>query len=300
MIHQNGSSVWILSRGKNLTGHKGQPGGIIVGTHIDITKQKKAEEMVSAKNKELESFLYVASHDLRSPLVNVQGFSNRIDKNIGKLTDTINGSPEAFEKNKLEIQKIISETIPNSLSIIYSNVDKMNDLINGLLTISRTGRVKMDITECNIRQLMSGIIKTLAFQLESVRAQIELSDDIHNCYGDEKLLNQLFSNIIDNAIKYRKPNEILTIKIRSQLNRNNITYSIEDNGIGISERSLNKIWDVFYRVDPHSEQKGEGIGLNLAAKIIEKHKGMIWAKSEIDKGSTFFIQLPSKSFSETI
>lgn len=297
MLHQNGSSVWILSRGKNLPDSNGKPGAIIVGTHIDITKQKITEEMVAAKNKELESFLYVASHDLRSPLVNVQGFSSRIEKNMNKLTKLLNEhTPGVFDNT--EIAKVIKEIIPTSLSLIYSNVDKMNDLINGLLTISRTGRIKMDIKECNMKELIARIIKSHSFQLESVDAKITVDPDLSNCYGDEKLLNQLFSNIIDNAIKYRKLNAPLEIQIGSNNSQNQITYSITDNGIGINERSLNKIWDVFYRVNTHSDQKGEGIGLNIAAKIIEKHNGMIWVESQSGKGSSFFIQLPSKSFQE--
>jgi light-regulated signal transduction histidine kinase (bacteriophytochrome) len=111
------------------------------------------------------------------------------------------------------------------------------------------------------------------------------------------MLGQLFSNLLDNAIKYKKPSEPLKLKIEGTVHNSNVIYSMKDNGVGISERNQQKIWNIFYRVNPQL-QKGEGIGLNLAAKIAEKHKGRIWVESKENEGSTFFVQLSAVDFKE--
>jgi PAS domain S-box-containing protein len=295
MKHADGSDVWILSRGRNLTDQTGRPGAVLVGTHIDITEQKIAEETILTKNKELETFLYVASHDLRSPLINIQGFGMKIQTQMRKITEHLTSGDAGHEAME-EIKKSFLDVIPRSLSIIFSNVEKMNDLINGLLAISRTGRMKMSVGLCNMDELMEKIIKSHWFQLEEAKVDLHLSL-LPPCYGDANILSQLFSNLIDNAIKYKKPDQPLQLKIEGLKSNSQVIYSIRDNGLGISEKNQQKIWDVFFRVDPGSQQKGEGIGLNLASRIVEKHKGKIWVKSTEGEGSTFFVQLSGVEFS---
>jgi PAS domain S-box-containing protein len=296
LSHSNGDYRWILSRGRTLEDENGNPSHVSVGTHIDITEQKKAEETIKAKNKELESYLYVASHDLRSPLVNIQGFSNRIEKHMIELQQTL--EKKTLDTNEREkTHRILYETTPKSLSFIYSNVKKMDSLINGLLTISRTGRIKMNLEKIDMNALLIRIISTNGFQIEQTGADIKI-ENLPGCYGDANLLNQLFSNLIDNAIKYRNKDKQLIVRIDGEKKGNEVQYRIYDNGIGIAADKIQKIWDVFYRVDPFSSESGEGIGLNLASKIVEKHRGNIWAKSIFGEGTTFFVQLKCAPFEE--
>jgi PAS domain S-box-containing protein len=296
MLHKNGDYRWILSRGRILEDEDGNPTSIIVGTHIDITEQKRAEETIKAKNKELESYLYVTSHDLRSPLVNIQGFSNRIQRHIEKLSQ-VEPNMNTAEDAKPESQKILMEEVPKSLSFIFSNVKKMDNLINGLLTISRTGRVKMKIEKVDMNTLISRIVDLNNFKLEQSGAHLTI-EKLGGCFGDANLLNQLFSNLIDNSLKYRKREVPLEIHISSVKRNSEIVYSLTDNGIGIPEDRLEKIWDVFYRVDPASAQEGDGIGLNIVSKIVEKHQGEIWVESSLEKGTSFFVKLNTVPFDE--
>ncbi len=289
MKHINGSYLWILSRGQAIPNENEKKLPIVIGTHIDITDQKQFEQTIIEKNKELEAYLYVTSHDLRSPLVNIQGFSSRLEKQTLNLLQQIESNN--FPANQTEpMLDILNNKIPQSLNYIFSSVRKMDSLINGLLLISRTGRIKLNPVSIDMNQLISKIIAAHKFQLDEINAEIDISP-LPPCFGDENLINQLFSNLIDNAIKYRKQNAPFQLSVSGNSNNNISTYSVCDNGIGISEHNQKKIWDVFYRVDPKISTSGEGIGLNLALKIIEKHKGKIWAQSEFGKGSCFFIQL---------
>ena len=262
----------------------------------DVTAIQQIQEVITAKNKELENYLYVASHDLRSPLVNIQGFSQRLQKQ----TDAINTFVKDLKldvETQLVLDKLTNEDIPKTLNFIFSNVTKMDTLINGLLQISRTGRIRMTINKIDMNLLMKTIASTFNFQIAELCAHVELGD-LSDCYGDENQLNQLFSNIIGNAIKYRDNSRKLEIIIENTVSFNKVIYTIKDNGIGIAQRHLNRVWDIFYRVDSSSAETGEGIGLSLAKRITEKHKGKIWVESEVGVGSTFYIELQRKEFIE--
>jgi len=262
----------------------------------DITAIEQVKTVILIKNKELENYIYVTSHDLRSPLVNIQGFSQRLKSQTVELNKLLE-DVAVLSDVKLEIDKITKEAVPKSLNFILTNVAKMDTLIKGLLQISRTGRVILTVSKVDINKLFNTIITNHSFQLTEINAKI-IIHDIADCYGDENQLNQLFSNIINNAIKYRDMNRELEIEITSQVHLNKVTYKIQDNGIGINSNQVEKIWDVFYRVDSSSPDSGEGLGLSLAKKIAEKNHGKIWAESELGVGTVFFVELQKREFSE--
>jgi PAS domain S-box-containing protein len=262
----------------------------------DVTVIQKIQEEIKDRNKELENYLYIASHDLRSPLVNIQGFSQRFKKQTDIIKDTI-GQCRLETEIKQNLDKLTNEDIPKTLNFILSNVTKMETLISGLLQVSRTGRVVMAIKKVNMNHLIKTVIAANNFQITELSAKVVV-EDLPECYGDEDLLNQLFSNIIGNALKYRDPNRQLVIEIDSQSKFNKMIYSVKDTGIGIETRHLEKVWDVFYRVDPESEVSGDGIGLNVVKRIVDKHKGKIWVESEVGSGSIFHIELPKNEFVE--
>jgi signal transduction histidine kinase len=262
----------------------------------DITAMKQSQDAISAKNKELENYLYVASHDLRSPLVNIQGFSQRLQKQTNSIIQLLSEHPLETDIQQ-KIEKITGEGIPKSLDFIFTNVSKMDTLINGLLKISRTGRMNMSIQKINMNDLLEKIIRTFSFQIEEAKADIVV-EHLPECYGDAVMLNQLFSNIIGNALKYRDKDRPLVITVTAQPRYNNVRYSIQDTGIGIAQRHLEKIWDVFYQVDSQSPEAGEGIGLSIVKRIVDKHKGKIRMESQEGKGSVFYVELSRKEFSE--
>ncbi len=263
---------------------------------IDITERKKAEEALAAKNKELESYLYAASHDLRSPLINIQGFSHRLQQQTAVIKQVLAECQFEAEQQQ-QIEKITDEDIPKSLQFILASVAKMDRLIKGLLQISRTGREKMIIKKIDMNALVENVLHGFAFQIEGAAAKVTV-DDLPACYGDERLLNQLVANLIGNALKYRDVSRPLVITVTASTQLHNVAYSIEDTGIGIAPEHLSKIWDVFYRVDDRASESGDGIGLSLVKRIVDKHKGTIRVESTKGQGSVFFIELHNHSFAE--
>lgn len=262
----------------------------------DITTIQQFQEEILLKNKELETYLYVASHDLRSPLVNIQGFSQRLKKQFNQIQSVLSEA-DLSAPVQSEIDVITNEAVPKTLNFILSNVTKMDSLINSLLQISRTGRLVLSVRKINMNQLLNTIIAAHNYQITELSAEVTLHH-LTDCYGDENQLNQLFSNILDNAIKYRDNNRRLEISIRSSVQGKRVVYSVSDNGRGINSRHLEKIWDIFFRVDPVSSEMGEGIGLSIAKTIVNKHKGKVWVESEEGIGSTFYIELQHNDFSE--
>ncbi len=260
----------------------------------EITTIKQFQDLITEKNKELETYLYVASHDLRTPLVNIQGFSMEFSELANSIKEIL------FEENlsettRKQVEKIIDKKIPDNLKYIFAGVSKMDRLIKGLLQISRTGRVQMRIRQINMNELIKNVLNIFNYQISEINANI-IVQKLPDCFGDYDLLNQLFSNLIGNAIKYRKENEKLEIRISGKEHYQYSIYTISDNGIGIAERHKRKIWEVFFQVNLKQSNEGEGIGLSIVKRIIEKHKGKIHLESQKDVGTTFRIELQKNMF----
>lgn len=272
------------------------PGTRIFATiATDFTDLKRFNDVLIDKNREMESYVYITSHDLRSPLVNIQGFSARLKKQTDALAEVFKNCALDNQTTTL-VNEIIDNKIPKTLDFVFNNVSKMESLLNSLLQISRTGRMSMSIVPVDISRLVGSVVKSADYQLNDIGAKVVIGD-LPDCYGDENLLNQLFSNIIGNAIKYRDDNRKLIINIKGEKQFNKVVYSVKDNGMGIPQFHLEKIWNVFYRVDV-KQTFGDGIGLSIAKRIVDKHKGRIWVESVENKGSTFYIELMTNVFTE--
>lgn len=260
----------------------------------DITDMRHVQDAISEKNKELENYLYVASHDLRAPLVNLQGFSQKLESDLHDLLQVVEAM-ECPHALKDQLSLIISEEIPKSVKFISSSTAKMDNLINGLLRISRTGRLEMRVEMIDMNQLWANILSANHFQISECAAQIEIGT-LPYCYGDREQLNQLFSNLLGNAIKYRDPNRPLRIAISGKIEDRQAQYCVSDNGLGIEERHLKRIWDVFFRVNAHAPQSGDGLGLSIVKRIAERHLGKVWVDSQAGQGSSFYVELKQQLF----
>jgi PAS domain S-box-containing protein len=263
---------------------------------VDITVLKQTMEKLTGKNKELENYIYIASHDLRSPLVNIQGFSQRLQSHIESIKDIF--LKRSYPREiKEEMAKLTDEDIPKSLEYIFSGISRMERLINGLLQVSRTEKFKMVVHKVGMNELIRNIVHALAFQVEQAGGKVKI-DDLPDCYGDAELLTQLFANIILNALKYRHLERAVLINISSKIDSNEVEYIIRDNGIGMHKKYLDKIWDIFYRVDSKYPEAGDGIGLSMVKRIAGKHQGKVWVESEEGTGSVFHVLLKNHEFSE--
>ena len=295
ILTSDNKTVWVEGKTQLLFDEKGEINEV-VGTTQDITERKQIQETIVAKNKEMENYLYVASHDLRTPLVNIQGFSMRLKKQADSIKSLF--ADKMLEPEMLQQLTIITdEDIPKTLSFVHSSIEKMDSLINGLLQLSRTGRVEMNIQKIDMNALFATILQSLDFQIKESQCKIHINP-LAGCYGDAALLDQLFANIISNALKYADSERPLEITIDAKNIHNKLVYTIRDTGKGIEQKYLDKIWDIFYRIDPRSGKTGEGIGLSLVKRIAEKHKGKVWVESEENKGSVFHIELHNRKFTE--
>lgn len=273
----------------------GNPGGV-VGTIIDISLRKKAEAErdrlmleLKQKNKELEGIVYVASHDLRSPLVNVQGFSRKLAKNCEELNSILSGS--GIAEASLDLARpILMERIPKSLGFITSSIEKMDGLLNGLLRLSRLGRSALCFDTLDMHAILAKIISSMTFQIETTASLVELGD-LAPCLGDNVQVTQVFSNLLDNAIKYRSPDRPLFVRVFSEVFPDGVRYCVEDNGMGIPREQQEHVWEIFHRLNP-GDSDGEGLGLTLSRRIVDRLGGSIWVESEPGSGSRFYVVLP--------
>ena len=264
----------------------------------DITLRKQAEQekqrlmdSLLEKSKEMESLLRIVTHDLRSPLVNIQGFSKELFADCQQITETISKT-EMDEQTKNTVSAITNETIPESVDYIQTNVKKMDTLLKGLSKLSRAGRVELEIEPLDMNELILNIIELECFLARQANASVEY-EPLANCLGDKAQVNQVFSNLVDNALKYLDPNREGRVHISARVQDNRVIYCVQDNGIGIPESHKQKVFEIFHRVDPKAKVKGEGLGLTTVKQVLERQNGSVWLESEKGKGSKFFVSLPA-------
>jgi signal transduction histidine kinase len=258
-------------------------------------EQQRLLDELAEKNSELEQVIYVTSHDLRSPLVNLQGFSQELGYSLKELRSFIEKAEPARGKTKNNISEIL-EDIFDSLKYIQSSTFKMDILLSGLLKVSRVSRMDSTFETIDMNRLISEITNAFEFQVKEANVNLQIGE-LPPCFGNELHLNQVFSNLLNNALKYLDPQRPGEIKITAKkTDANNgkprhVVYCVEDNGIGISREYHKKIFEIFSRLNP-DDSDGEGLGLTIVNKIISRHHGEVWVESEPGKGSRFFVSLP--------
>ncbi|MDY6964447.1 MAG: PAS domain S-box protein [Halobacteriota archaeon] len=262
----------------------------------DITRRKKAEEElerasreITEKNRELEQIVYATSHDLRSPLVNVQGFSKELGYSMEELKSILQ-EVEIPQEAQKRFSFIFEEDIPEIMEFIQTSILKMDSLLSGLLRLSRLGRAALKFENLDMDKVVYDIEKSIEFRIKEADVSIKKSK-LPPCIGDAVQINQVFSNLVDNALKYRDPEKRGIINITGERKEGEVIYCIEDNGIGIAEQHLKSIFEIFHRLDPKATE-GEGLGLSLVSKILSRHNGKIWVESEEGVGSKFYVSLP--------
>lgn len=245
---------------------------------------------LETKNKELESIIYVSSHDLRSPLVNIQGFSRKLAKSCATVAQLLE-QPQLHKEQHQEAQKLLRDQMPRSVAFIASSVEKMDSLLSGLLKLSRLGRAAITIENLDMNQVMGKITNSLAYQIEATDAVVTV-EELLPCQGDAVQVSQIFTNLLDNAIKYRAVDRRLQVLISSRQCDGGVEYCVQDNGIGIHPDYQAQIWEIFHRINPR-DIPGEGLGLTVSRRILDRLNGSIRAESEEGVGSRFLVVLPA-------
>ncbi len=235
-------------------------------------ERKRIEEELQKINKELEGFSYSVSHDLRAPLRAVSGFSNVILEDYG---DRLDNEGKRY------------------LNLIVKNIAKMGNLIDDLLKFSRMGRTDMTFATVDMKQVAMSANNEMKLIYEGREIEMSLNS-LHNIRGDSKLLHQVFSNLISNAMKYTEREKVGKIEIGSNIGKDHVTYYVKDNGVGFDMKYVHKLFGVFQRLHSEKDFEGTGVGLALVQKIIHRHGGNVWAEGKVNEGATFFFSLPVK------
>ncbi len=253
----------------------------------DISVRKKLVEELERKNRELSQVIYVASHDLRSPLVNILGFSRELEYSLTNIIELISDKSSG---NHDTISKIIDEDISESLNYIKVSTSHMDRLLAGLLKVSRTGNMPIIITNVNVNDIVIEAISNLEYLIKEKNAEIT-TEPLPPCSGDNSLVSQVFNNLLLNALKYLDNTRPGIIRISGYTTEFESVYVISDNGIGIAEIYHDKIFELFHRLNPR-DSDGDGLGLTIVKTILERLNGKIWLHSAPGQGSEFYVSLP--------
>ncbi|MFB2918742.1 MULTISPECIES: response regulator [Aerosakkonema] len=241
-------------------------------TDQNLQLQKLNEELRIA-NAELEQFAYIASHDLKSPLQSIIGYTQLIGCK--------------YEKDFAPDHKRYLEHIVNAAW-------RMKRLIDDLLDYSKLEKETQELELTDCQNVLEEALDNLREEINSSGATITYSP-LPKLMGDRTQLISLFQNLISNGIKFRRPQVIPEIKISAQLkNSSEWLFGVQDNGIGIEPQYFERIFEIFQRLHSYREYPGNGIGMTICKKIVERHGGSIWVESQVNKGTTFYFTIPSQ------
>lgn len=265
---------------RRLSNDYGKVAGAIC-TARDITEQRRLEQEredllqeLSDKNAELESFVYTVSHDLKTPIVTIEGFIGALREDYGNLL-----GPEG-EKY---------------LGRMTGATQKMEALINDLLDLSRIGRVTEEKAEVSFTDLAKEAAKSFYAQVKEQNISIEISEGMPFLYGERKRLGQVVDNLMANAVKYiGVDNPSPRIEVGAERQGGETIFFIKDNGIGIDKMYFDKIFSIFQRLPSAKKIDGTGMGLTIVKRIVELHGGRVWVESEVGKGSTFYFTIRNR------
>jgi PAS domain S-box-containing protein len=275
VVHPDGAIRWIVDRGRALFDSSGKIAEM-AGINLDITKRKQIEEELlrasrelERSNKDLESFAYIASHDLQEPLRTITGFLQLLEQKIGNHLDD-------------KARQYIEYAVDGS--------KRLHQMITDLLSYSRVSMQAFSPKLTHLQETLNQVLSLTRKSIEDSGASITIQE-LPSLRADGSQMLQVFQNLIGNAIKFRSERP-LEIQVGARKEQRFWLLYVKDNGIGLDLKQRDKIFQMFHRLPSRQKYPGSGIGLSICKKIIERHGGTIWVESMPDAGSTFFFTLP--------
>lgn len=269
-LTKDGDTIWINRRNTRIE-YKGRPA--ILGNIVDITERKQAEEELRKINEELKNFIHIVSHDLKTPIISIQGFAARLLKNYQE---------KPGDKGR------------NYLERIKSSACRMEMLISDLLALSKIGRVASTFEDVSALEIVKEVISNLQYRIKENGIEVVIPPDLPVIYADQARIYQVFENLLVNAIKYMGNTKNPGIDIGCEDRGNFHRFYVRDNGSGIDPQYHRKIFEMFYRLKEARAEDGTGLGLAIVDRIVRNHGGKVWVESEKGKGATFYFNLPKK------
>ncbi len=267
-LTKDGETIWINRRNVRIE-YKGKPA--ILGNIVDITEKKRAEEQLRKTNEELKNFVDVVSHDLKNPIVAIQGFSSRLLK---KYQDKLGEKGRSY------------------LEMINAGARRMEVLVSDLLALSSIGRVVSTFKDIPSLEIIGNVTSDLENRLRETRIELVVTDSPPTIYCDGERIYQVFENLLVNATKFMGATKAPKIEVGYEDRGNFHQFSVRDNGIGIDPKYHQKIFEVFHRLREIEDETGTGLGLAIVERIVKNHGGKVWVESEKGQGATFYFTLP--------
>ena len=255
----------------------------------DLPEGDAQKPSPAALQQDIETLVHVISHDLRAPIVTIQGFCQELTMVCNRLRSLFQ-EQQQFDDRGGKIVPLIAQEIPEAVHFIQAGAASLSAVTSGLLRFIRLGQMEIEWEPLDINNVMTNITTAMEFQMRQRGVVLHLGD-LPPCMGDLVLVTQVFFNLVDNALKYLDSRRSGEITIAGKTEQGWAIYSITDNGIGISPQHQKSVFQVFHRVDPRQEG-GDGLGLAIVQRILERHKGKIRLLSVPGEGSTFTIYLP--------
>lgn len=274
ILDENGRVIGLVGISRDITDLKLMEKKL---EHAYMELKERVEELqriqreLERSNRELENYTYVVSHDLKTPLRAIRSFISFLLEDYG----------DKLEGEGLEYLKRIDAAAA-----------RMNEFIEDLLLLSRVGRKFMEVERVNLNELLDEIVQDLKPIIESKRAKV-IVGNLPVLYIQRIWIKQLFMNLIDNGLKFNK-SEVPTVEVSCEETPSEYIFRVKDNGIGIKEEHLGRLFNLFERLHSGEEYEGTGAGLAICKKIVESWGGRIWAESIFGKGSTFCFTIPKK------
>lgn len=258
---------------------------------LELAVQERTADLKRA-NGELQRFAYIVSHDLRSPLVNVMGFTSELEiaaKRLGEMLEEARKTrPETLFPGTDEL---IEQDLPEAIHFIRTSTQKMDRLINAILQLSRQGSRALMPAWLDMNRLLADVVETLKVRTEQAGAQIIIAPNQPEIYGDRVAIEQILSNLIENAIKYNQPGRPPIIQVTGRRIGTHAEFRVTDNGRGIDPGDFERVFDLFRRSGAQ-DRPGEGIGLAHVRAVVYRLGGSILIESELGVGSTFILSIP--------
>ena len=259
---------------------------------VNALRQRSAE--LEARNEELTGFTYVASHNLRAPLVNIQGFASELRHILETIEPVVRPALSYLDETQRQIVfGAIQEDIPESLDFIESSVDEMNRFNNALLELSRMSRRTLILEPIDVDIIVQEILRGLAPQIAECGVEVTVGP-LPATIVDRVAMRRILGHLLDNAVRYLVPGRPGEIEITAETRSNETMFHVRDNGRGIAEEDMEKVFTPFRRAG-QSEVPGEGMGLAYVQALVRRHSGRIWCESELGMGTTFTFSISNHS-----
>lgn len=255
-----------------------------------IVNERTAD--LSRANDEIQRFAYIVSHDLRSPLVNVMGFTAELETATTALRELVDRAEEVAPDTVTEEARLAArEDLPEAIGFIRTSTQKMDRLINAILALSRQGRRVLAPEPLDLNQIVGNIRDSMAHRLDETGATVDVEGPLPAIVSDRVAIEQILSNLIENAVKYRHPDRPVRVAVSGSAVGDRVWISVADNGRGIDPRDHDRVFDLFRRSGTQ-DQPGEGIGLAHVRALAYRLGGTITLRSALGEGATFRLSLP--------